>query len=79
MKIFYLLVYMCTTRVPGAQTGRPKRALNLLELFVTHGCEPLRGYWEVNPEPLQGGKCSKLLSHLQPPDHFFNVTYNIEK
>lgn len=62
MKIFYLLVYMCTTRVPGAQRGRPKRDLNLLEL--SHGCEQLCRYWEVNPEPLQGSKCSKLLSHL---------------
>lgn len=59
-----LLVCMRTTPVPGAQRGRLKRALNLLKLLVTHGCEPLCGYWEVNPGPLQESRCSKLLSHL---------------
>jgi hypothetical protein len=69
--------FMCMSVLPAcvyvyhvcSAHGGQKSVSDLLELWVTDGCEPLCECWELNPGPLQEqyGQCLALGSWAVSP------------
>lgn len=67
MRVLPSCMYVCA--VP-AESGK---GVGILEVGITHDCEPPYGYWELNLYPLQEQQLVLTLSHLPSPKDCYLV------